>query len=69
VRERSAGTRSPPVVLFEPLVRAAGTDIDRILSVRKQVEEPSSQLPKAEALIPPEFLQLWDVGADSFSVS
>ena len=49
----------PPIVLFEPLVRAAGNDIDRILSVRKQVEAVL-QLPKAEELIPPEFLQLWD---------
>lgn len=50
----------PPIVLFEPLVRAAGTDIDRIVSVRKQVEEVLA-LPNAESLIPPEFLQLWDV--------
>lgn len=49
----------PPIVLFEPLVRAAGNDIDRILSVRKQVEAVL-QLPKADELIPPEFLQLWD---------
>ena len=49
----------PPIVLFEPLVRAAGNDIDRILSVRKQVEAVL-QLPKAEELIPSEFLQLWD---------
>ena len=41
------------------MVRAAGNDIDRILSVRKQVEAVL-QLPKAEELIPPEFLQLWD---------
>ena len=46
-------------MLFEPLVRAAGNDIDRILSVRKQVEAVL-QLPKAEELIPPEFLRLWD---------
>lgn len=49
----------PPIVLFEPLVRAAGNDIDRILSVRKQVEAVL-QLPKADELIPQEFLQLWD---------
>jgi hypothetical protein len=58
---------SPPVVLFEPLVRAAGNDIDRILSVRKQVEAVL-KLPKADELIPPEFLQLWDT-VRSFSVS
>lgn len=50
---------SPPIVLFEPLVRAAGNDIDRILSVRKQVEAVL-ELPKADELIPPEFLQLWN---------
>lgn len=59
-----AGTATPrqlpPIVLFEPLVRAAGADIDRILSVRRQVEAVLD-LPKAEELIPPEFLQLWDV--------
>ena len=49
----------PPIVLFEPLVRAAGNDIDRILSVRKQVEAVL-QLPKADELIPQEFQQLWD---------
>ena len=50
---------SPPIVLFEPLVRAAGHDIDRILSVRKQVEAVL-ELPKADELIPPDFLKLWD---------
>ena len=50
---------SPPIVLFEPLVRAAGNDIDRILSVRKQVEAVL-ELPKADELIPPDFLKLWD---------
>lgn len=50
---------SPPIVLFEPLVRAAGHDIDRILSVRKQVEAVL-ELPKADELIPPDFLKLWN---------
>lgn len=50
---------APPIVLFEPLVRAAGNDIDRILSVRQQVEAVF-ELPQAEELIPPEFQQLWD---------
>lgn len=49
-----------PFVLFEPLVRAAGNDIDRILSVRTQVQAVLD-MPGAEDLIPPEFLQLWDV--------
>lgn len=48
-----------PIVLFEPLVRAAGNDIDRILSVREQVEAVLA-LPQAEELIPQEFQQLWD---------
>ena len=49
----------PPIVLFEPLVRAAGNDIARVLSVREQVEAVLG-LPRAEELIPREFLQLWD---------
>lgn len=49
----------PPIVLFEPLVRAAGHDVDRILSVREQVDAVR-KLPKADELIPPDFLQLWD---------
>src|SRR5699024_6211124 len=50
---------APPIVLFEPLVRAAGNDIDRILSVREQVEAVLA-LPKAAELIPPEFHRLWE---------
>ena len=50
---------APPIVLFEPLVRAAGNDIDRILSVREQVEAVLA-LPRAEELIPPEFHRLWE---------
>lgn len=58
----SAADRShaaPPIVLFEPLVRAAGNDIDRVLSVREQVEAVLA-LPRAEELIPPEFHRLWE---------
>jgi len=52
--------QAQPIVLFEPLVRAAGTDIDRLASVSEQVEEVL-ELPNSEALIPPEFRQMWDV--------
>lgn len=52
--------RPPPIVLFEPLVRAVGADIDRLASLAEQVDE-LRRLPKADELIPPEFLQMWDV--------
>jgi hypothetical protein len=50
----------PPVVLFEPLVRAVGVDIDRLATVADQIAEIRA-LPEAETLIPAEFLQMWDV--------
>jgi hypothetical protein len=50
----------PPIVLFEPLVRAVGSDIDRLASVAEQIAEIRA-LPEAETLIPAEFLQMWDV--------
>lgn len=50
----------PPIVLFEPLVRAVGSDIDRLASVAEQVDE-LRRLPRADELIPAEFLQMWDV--------
>ncbi|MGM0928846.1 MAG: phospholipase D family protein [Actinomycetota bacterium] len=50
----------PPIVLFEPLVRAVGSDIDRLASVAEQIAEIRA-LPDAETLIPAEFLQMWDV--------
>lgn len=50
----------PPIVLFEPLVRAVGSDIDRLASVAEQIAELRA-LPDAEELIPSEFLKMWDV--------
>ncbi|HLR93650.1 MAG TPA: phospholipase D family protein [Jiangellaceae bacterium] len=52
--------QTPPIVLFEPLVRAVGTDIDRLASVAEQVKEVL-ELPNSDTLIPPEFRQMWDV--------
>ena len=51
---------SPLIVLFEPLVRAVGSDIDRLASVAEQIAEIRA-LPDAETLIPSEFLKMWDV--------
>lgn len=51
---------SPLIVLFEPIVRAVSSDIDRLASVADQVAEIRA-LPDAETLIPPEFLKMWDV--------
>ncbi|MCQ6269116.1 phospholipase D family protein [Pseudarthrobacter sp. R1] len=50
----------PPVVLFEPLVRAVGVNIGRLAAVADQIAEIRA-LPEAETLIPAEFLQMWDV--------
>lgn len=49
-----------PIVLFEPLVRAVGSDSDRLASVAEQIAEIVA-LPQSERLIPPEFLEMWDV--------
>ncbi|GAA1128583.1 hypothetical protein [Citricoccus alkalitolerans] len=49
-----------PLVLFEPLVRAAGQDPKALASVARQVAE-LREMPGAEDVIPPEFLQMWDV--------
>ncbi|MDI3331910.1 MAG: phospholipase D-like domain-containing protein [Micrococcus sp.] len=54
------GHEPPPIVLFEPLVRAAGRDPKALGSVARQVAE-LREMPGAEDLIPPEFLQMWDV--------
>lgn len=52
---------SPPViVLFEPLVRAVATDIDRLASIADQIAEIRA-LPEADTLIPAEFSQMWDI--------
>ncbi|MGM7669841.1 hypothetical protein [Microbacterium sp. A93] len=57
--EGAAG-HAPPLVLFEPLVRAAGQDPKALASVARQVAE-LREMPGAEDIIPPEFLQMWDV--------
>ncbi|MEV4900103.1 hypothetical protein AB0K08_02025 [Citricoccus sp. NPDC055426] len=54
------GPQLPPIVLFEPLVRAAGRDPQAMASVARQVAE-LREMPGAEDLVPPEFLQMWDV--------
>lgn len=51
---------SPMIGIFEPLVRAVGSDIDRLASVAEQIAEIRA-LPDAESLIPSEFLKMWDV--------
>src|SRR5699024_10029864 len=53
----------PPIVLFEPLVRAAGNDIDRILTVEQQVNKVLD-IPNSEQLIPPEFQKMWKTVLD-----
>ena len=53
----------PPIVLFEPLVRAAGNDIDRILTVEQQVNKVL-EIPNSEQLIPPEFQKMWKTVLD-----
>ncbi|PWH07912.1 hypothetical protein DEO23_01920 [Brachybacterium endophyticum] len=60
VEADNEAAQPPQIVLFEPLVRAAGQDIGRLASVAEQVDE-LRRLPNADALIPPEFLQMWDV--------
>lgn len=50
----------PPIVLFEPLVRAVGTDVDQLASVAERIKE-LRDVPEVEARIPAEFLQMWDV--------
>src|SRR5699024_5713403 len=53
----------PPIVLFVPLVRAAGNDIDRILTVEQQVTKVL-EIPNSEQLIPPEFQKMWKTVLD-----
>lgn len=55
-----AGPQLPPIVLFEPLVRAAGRDPQAMASVARQIAE-LREMPGAQDLVPPEFLQMWDV--------
>lgn len=50
----------PPVVLFEPLVRAVGNDLNELASVADRIRE-LRDVPEVEARIPADFLQMWDV--------
>lgn len=52
--------RTPALVLFEPLMRAAGRDPQALASVARQIAE-LRDMPGAEKIIPEEFLQMWDV--------
>lgn len=58
----TAATKSlpPPIVLFEPLVRAVGSDLDRLGSVAERIRE-LRDVPEVNAHMPSEFLQMWDV--------
>ncbi|MFC7375595.1 phospholipase D family protein [Brachybacterium sp. GCM10030268] len=53
----------PPVVLFEPLLRAASRSPNHLASIADQIAE-LRQLPEAEELIPEEFTKMWDVVLD-----
>lgn len=52
--------RRPPLVLFEPLVRAAARGPQDLAGVARQVQE-LREMPGAADMIPSEFLQMWDV--------
>lgn len=54
---------SPPIVLFEPLVRAAAQTPGHLASIAAQIEE-LQDLPEADGLIPAEFTQMWTVVLD-----
>src|SRR5699024_3188536 len=56
----ASGASLPPLVLFEPLVRAAGQDPSSLAAVARQISE-LRQMPQAAEVIPAEFLQMWDV--------
>src|SRR5690625_2558956 len=52
--------RLPPLVLFEPLLKAAARGPQQLAGVARQVQE-LRDMPQADDVIPPEFLQMWDV--------
>src|SRR5690625_5209910 len=56
----ASGAGLPPLVLFEPLVRAAGQDPASLAAVARQISE-LRQMPQAAEVIPAEFLEMWDV--------
>ncbi|ROR72386.1 hypothetical protein [Bogoriella caseilytica] len=49
-----------PLMLFEPLVRAAARGPQQLASVARQIQE-LRDMPQAAEVIPAEFLQMWDV--------
>ncbi|QCP04585.1 phospholipase D family protein [Brevibacterium sp. CS2] len=55
-----SAARLPPTVLFEPLVRAAGSDPARLASVARQIDD-LRRMPRAAEIIPAEFTEMWDV--------
>lgn len=56
----ASGASLPPLVLFEPLVRAAGQDPSSLAAIARQISE-LRQMPQAPEVIPAEFLEMWDV--------
>src|SRR5699024_1464316 len=56
----ASGAHLPPLVLFEPLVRAAGQDPSSLAAITEQIHR-LRQMPHADEVIPAEFLQMWDV--------
>lgn len=53
----------PPIVLYEPLVRAAAQSPSHLASIADQIAELRA-LAGADGLIPDEFTQMWDVVLD-----
>src|SRR5690625_3876900 len=56
----ASGASLPPLVLFEPLVRATGQEASSLAAVARQISE-LRQMPQAGEVIPAEFLEMWDV--------
>lgn len=54
----------PPVVLFEPLLRAASRSPGHLASIAEQIAE-LRQVPEVDRLIPEEFARMWDVVLDA----
>lgn len=55
-----AGATGPDVALFEPLVRAAGRDVEALARVASLIDEVRG-LPEGANLVPDGFDSLWDV--------
>lgn len=61
--DNAAPAQLPPIVLYEPLVRAAAQSPGHLASIADQIAELRA-LPGADDLIPAEFAQMWDVVLD-----